>query len=105
VDLQKLRLEKYRAIITLDRYTPQDEARLLSFVSNLTNAQYLARNMWNIELDLVVENSEEYRRIIEGLKGDFPSMVKDIKTVLILTEEQTPGFANMFNPPKAGTHK
>jgi len=101
IDLNKLGLELYKAILTLDRYNPEDEKKLLSYVSNLPNTHYLIRNIWNIELELVVSNYQEYYQIIESLKKEFPHVIRTVDSVLMITDEWTPGFKNLLKLPKS----
>jgi DNA-binding Lrp family transcriptional regulator len=96
VNLNKLGLELYKAIIRLDRYTKEDERRLLSFVSRFPNIQYFIRNISQIEPELVVSNYQEYYEIIENLKKEFPDVIRTVDTVLMITDEWTPGFGNLL---------
>ena len=96
VDLNKLGLELYKAIIKLDRYTKEDEKKLLQHISNLPNTQYFIRNIWQIEPELVASNYQEYYKIIENLKKEFPQVIRTIDTVLMITDEWTPGFGNLL---------
>lgn len=96
VDLNKLGLELYKAIIKLDRYTKEDEEKLLRYISNLPNVHYYIRNLWSIEPELVVSNYQEYYEIIENLKKEFPKVIRTIDSVLMITDEWTPGFQNLL---------
>lgn len=92
VDLNKLNLELYKSIITFDRYTKKDELKFLEFVSTIPNVNYLIRNMWSIELEIVVSKYQEYYAIIEKLKKEFPNIIRTIDSVMMLSDEWTPGF-------------
>jgi len=96
IDLNKLGLELYKAIIKLDKYTKEDESKLLTYVSNLPNVHYYIRNIWQIEPELVVSNYQEYYNIIENLKKEFPYVIRTVDTVLMITDEWTPGFRNLL---------
>ena len=100
IDLNKLGLELYKAVLTLEKYTKEDEKNLLRYVSGLPNAHYLIRNLWNIELELVVSNYQEYYKIIENLKKEFPYVIKTVDSVLMITDEWTPGFRNLLKLKK-----
>ncbi|MFH1649167.1 MAG: AsnC family transcriptional regulator [Candidatus Woesearchaeota archaeon] len=95
-DLNVLGLELYKAIIKLDRYSKQDEVRMLEYLSRLPNVQYYIRNLWHLEPEFVVRNYQEYYGIIEGLKKEFPDVVRTVDTVLMITDEWTPGFGNLL---------
>ncbi|MAF35618.1 hypothetical protein CL622_00690 [archaeon] len=96
IDLNKLGLELYKSIIKLDRYTKEDERKLLAYLSQLPNIHYYIRNLWQIEPELVVNNYQEYYTIIEDLKKEFPQVIKTIDSLLMISDEWTPGFKNML---------
>ncbi len=96
VDLNKLGLEYYKAILHLDRYTKEDEKRLLEYMSGLPCTQYFIRNIWDIEPELVVSDYHEYREIIERVKDEFPLVIKNVETALMKSDEWTPGFRNLL---------
>jgi len=100
VDLNKLGLELYKAIIKLDRYSKEDERKLLSYMSSLPNIQYFIRNIWQVEPELVVNNYQEYYKIIEELKKEFPHVIRTVDSVLMITDEWTPGFGNLLKIQK-----
>lgn len=96
LNLNKLGLELYKVIITLDRYTKEDEKKLLYYMSNLPNIHYYIRNIWQIEPEIVVNSYQEYYEIIEKLKKEFPYIIKTTDSVLMITDEWTPGFKNIL---------
>jgi len=96
VDLGKLGLEMYKAIMHIEKYTKEDEKMLLEYVSGLPNSQYFIRNIWDIEPELVVEDYHEYRGVVEKLKERFPYVIKNVESVLFKTDEWTPGFRNLL---------
>jgi len=96
VDLNKLGLEIYKAIMKIDRYTKEDETRLLEYLSNIPNIHYFIRNIWQFEPEIVVSNYQEYYEIIENLKKEFPEVIRTVVPVLMITDEWTPGFGNIL---------
>jgi DNA-binding Lrp family transcriptional regulator len=96
VNLNKLGLELYKAVIKLDRYNKEDEKKLLNYMSNLPNIQYFIRNIWSIEPEIVVSSYQDYYRIIENMKKSFPDVIRTVDSVLMITDEWTPGFRNML---------
>lgn len=96
VDLNKLGLELYKAIIKLDRYTKEDERKLLEYLSRIPNIHYFIRNIWQFEPELVVSSYQEYYEIIENLKKEFPYVIRTVDSVLMITDEWTPGFKNLL---------
>lgn len=96
VGLGELGLEYYKAIIHVEKYTKEDEKRMLEYISSLPNTQYYIRNLWNIEPELVVSSYHEYCDIIDKLRQRFPNVIKTIDSVYMRTDEWTPGFKNML---------
>jgi len=96
IDLNKLGLELYKAIIKVDRYTKEDEQRLLEYMSNIPNIHYFIRNIWQIEPEIVVSSFQEYYEIIENLKKEFPQVIRTVDSVLMITDIWTPGFKDLL---------
>lgn len=49
------------------------------------------------ELEFAVNDYQEYYKIIESLKQEFPYVISTVDTVLIIADEWTPGFKNLFS--------
>jgi len=96
INLNVLGLELYKAIIKLDKYTKEDESKLLAYISNLPNTHYYIRNIWQIEPEIVVSSYQEYYELIENLKKEFPFVIRTVDSVLMITDEWTPGFKNLL---------
>ncbi len=92
VDLTKLGLEMYKAVIAFDCYTEQDHTKLLGYISSLPGVQHFIRNLGNLELELIVKDYHEYSAVIDKLKKSFPYLIQHIDSLLILTDEWTPSF-------------
>jgi len=97
-DMSKLNLENYKIIIKLDKYNKQDEKKFLQYVSTKHETQYLIRDLWQIELEIVVANFKEYYKFVEELKSKFPEIIRTIDFVLMIKDEWTTGFENLLNP-------
>ncbi len=100
INLVKLNLEHYKAIIKIDNYTKQDEIRLLEYCSLIPQIQYFIRNIWQVELEFVVKNYDEYYGIIKKLKEKFPNVIKTVDSVILRTDEWTPGYNNLIKKEK-----
>jgi Lrp/AsnC family transcriptional regulator, leucine-responsive regulatory protein len=96
VNLDALGLEYYKAIFHLERYTEDDEKRLLEYMSGLPNTQYYIRNIGDIEPELVVEDYHEYRDIIDSVRREFPFVIRNTSFVLMKSDEWTPGYRNLL---------
>lgn len=97
INLNKTGKELYKAIIKIDNYNKENEKKLLDHISRLTQVQYFIRNIWDLELELVVDNYQEYYKIIEDLKKEFPFMIKTVDSILMISDEWTPGFNNLLS--------
>ncbi|MFH1306577.1 MAG: winged helix-turn-helix transcriptional regulator [Candidatus Micrarchaeota archaeon] len=97
INLDALGLELYKAIIHIDRYTQKDEKELLNYISSYPNMHYFIRNIWNIEPELVVSDYHEYSEIIDEIKMKFPHVIRNVESVVMKTDEWTPGFKNIFH--------
>jgi len=97
VDLSKIGLELYKAIIKFDKYSEKEANKLLEYLSKLPNTHYLIRNIWDIEIELAVSNNHEYYKIIENLQAEFPYSIRTIESVLMNTDEWGLGFKKIFN--------
>lgn len=96
IDLNKLGLDLYKAIINLDSYTKEDEIKLQEYLSRIPNIHYFIRNLFQIEPELVVSSYQEYYELIENLKKEFPYVIRTVDSVLMITDEWTPGFKNLI---------
>lgn len=100
IDITKLGLQYYKAIIKFDHYTEKDQALILSYVSKIPNMQYFIRNLSDVELEMVVSSFQEYHDIIEKFKKEFPLLVRSVDSVLMMSDLWTPGFGGMnFGTP------
>lgn len=97
IDLNKIKKELYKAIISLDNYSKDNEKKFTNYISGLPQIQYFIRNIWNLEIEFVVDNYQEYYSLIESLKKEFPYMIKTVDSVLMISDEWTPGFKNLLN--------
>jgi DNA-binding Lrp family transcriptional regulator len=98
VNLVALGLEHYKAILKLESHTKEEEKQLLNYCSQLPQIQYFIRNLWQIEPEFVVRNYDEYYNIINNLKERFPKTIRTIDSVILRTDEWTPGFRRMIMP-------
>lgn len=97
IDLSKIGLELYKTIIKVDRYTEEDERKMLEYCSRWSNIHYYIRNIWQIEPEIVVESYHEYYEIIEALKSEFPHIIRSVDALLMISDEWTPGFRNLLH--------
>ena len=66
------------------------------YVSSLPQILYFIRDVWNLEPELVVHNYQEYGEIMDRMRAGFPQVIRNVESVLMRTDEWTPGFKNMM---------
>lgn len=96
VDLSKIGLEQHKSLIRLDRYTKQDEAKLLEYVSKIPNTTFYVKTLWHIEIEFVVENYAIYYSLIDDLKKEFSDIIKSVDSMFVIKSEVSPGFDNLL---------
>ncbi len=96
VNMKKLGVEHYKAIIKFDSYSKNESKKLEEYVSKIPGTQYLIQNMWDIEIEFVVNNNQEYYKIIEELKEMFPYAIRSVESVQIITDEWGLGFNKLL---------
>jgi hypothetical protein len=64
-------------------------------MSKFKELQFLVRNIWAIELELVVPNYEVLEQILDALRQNFPRLVGSLDILLLESDEWTPAFANL----------
>lgn len=107
VNLEKLGLELYKAMITTGVYSEDDHERFVHFISQRKEIQFFVRNIWSIELELVVPHYSVYESIIGDIRRSFPKLIGSLDTLLLESDEWTPAFANLHNlsrQQRASTH-
>ena len=97
VNLKKIGLQLYKAIITLNRYTAADHQLFFEFISQIPALQYFVRNIWTIELELNVQNYEEYEKIIDTIRLNFPNLIGSLDSLLLDSDEWTLAFSDLLS--------
>lgn len=92
VNLEKLGVEFFKAIVHLEKQDKLTEKKLLFHISRLPNIQYFIRNLWDIELELIVSDYIEYNQIINKLKEEFSDIIKNVETVIMKSDIWVPSF-------------
>jgi DNA-binding Lrp family transcriptional regulator len=92
VNLEKLGLEFFKAIIHIENKDIDKEKSFISYLNQLTNIQYFIRNLWDLEIELVVKDYLEYNQIMNKIKEQFPSIITGIETVIMKSDVWIPSF-------------
>ena len=87
IDLKKLGLSLYKAIIQLDRYGSDDHKKFYAFISSYPELQFFVRNFWSLELELVVPGYSAYESIFDDIRRYFPRLINSVETLLLDSDE------------------
>ncbi|NYZ77171.1 Lrp/AsnC family transcriptional regulator [Candidatus Micrarchaeota archaeon] len=76
VDYQKLGMEFYKSFLYFDSFSKEDERKLFEIAKQDQNILHLIKliSPWDIELEIMVENYQDYNKIIRHLKAEFPNL-------------------------------
>lgn len=99
INLIKLGYEHYKAILAVESYSKEDEEQLLEYCSQISQIQYFIRNLWQIEPEFVVKNYDEYYSIVNKMRERFPNVIKTIDSIILRTDEWTPGYSKLLTIP------
>jgi DNA-binding Lrp family transcriptional regulator len=76
LDYHKLGLEFYKTFLYFDSFSKQDEKKLFEIVKQDPNILHIVTLIapWDIELEIMVENYQQYNQIIRRIKAEFPNL-------------------------------
>ena len=94
VDLNKLGLEFYKAIIYFKYLNKKREKSLLEYIGHHPKSIYYVRSLapWEIEIEYIVESHNEFTAIITDLRDKFHDIIKNYEFVVITWDAWLPGF-------------
>ena len=98
VDLNKLGLEFFKAIIYCKALSRNDEASLLEWMGQQPQSLYYIRALapWELEFEFAVENYQEFNRIIANLRELFPSIIRNHEHLIMIKEMWMPGYKELI---------
>ena len=98
LDLNKLGLEFYKAIIYLKQLPSHRKAAFYEYVKNHPKIIYFIRTFtpWEIELEFVVESYLEFNEIIRELRSQFADVIKNYELVIMYWESWFPAYKKLF---------
>jgi len=100
VDLNVLGLEFYKAIIYFKKLTKKDEERLFNWMEDEPSSQYYIRSIapWEAELEFVVENYQEFNRILNELRERFQGIIRNQEHLIMIYETWMPAYREILRP-------
>jgi len=92
VDFNTLGLEFYKAIIYCRNLSEKDEKTLVEWLRVNPNCIYYIRSLaqWDIELEFVVENYQQFNEILNKLRKDFPAVIRNHEHLIMIYENWLP---------------
>ena len=99
VDLNKLGLMFFKAIIYFKSLSKKQELSLREWMRSHRNSAYYIRSLapWEAEFEFVVENYQQFNQIISELRERFPNTVKNCEHVLFSEEGWMPAYGRLEN--------
>ena len=98
IDLNKLGLEFFKAIIYLKSLSKEEEDALYQYMYRHPKSVYYIRTItpWEVEFEFVVESYVEFNKIINDLRKTFPNVIRNYESVLFIYESWLPGMNKIF---------
>ncbi len=94
VDFNKLGLEFFKAIIYFKSLSKGDERSLFEWMRQHPNSLYYIRSLapWEVEFEFVVENYQEFNKIINELRKRFPHVISHYEHLIMIYENWMPAY-------------
>jgi hypothetical protein len=85
VDLPTLGMESFKTQLFLRSYDPKSLNKLRLYCKRDVNITYFIQQIGScsLEIESEVEGYDHYHRLIENLRQEFPSYIRNFQTVLI----------------------
>lgn len=98
LDLNKLGLQFFKAIIYLKQLPEGRKSTLYEYVKNHPKIIYLIRTFtpWELELEFVVESYQECNEVIRALRSEFADVINNYELVIMYKESWFPAYRKVF---------
>ena len=102
LDINKLNLQFYKIFIYTKSLSAEDEWMLIDWVTQHPNFIYYIRSIapWQIELELIVKDYQEFNKIMNELREEFPQIIKYYKHLLMIDEFWLPAYKDILDYAK-----
>ena len=101
VDLNKLGLEFFKAIIYFRTLSEKDEKALFEWMKRQPNSLYYIRSLAPWEVEFAVESYQHFNKIINDLRQHFPHVIRNYEHLIMIYETWMPAYQEML---KANLH-
>ena len=98
VDLNKLGLEFFKAIIYFRTLSEKDEKALFEWMKRHPNSLYYIRSLapWEVEFEFAVESYQHFNKIINDLRQHFPHVIRNYEHLIMAYETWMPAYQEML---------
>lgn len=98
VDLNKLGLEFFKAIIYFRSLSKEDEMALSEWMKRHPKSLYYIRSLapWEAEFEFAVENYQEFNQIVNDLRKTFHNVIRNYEHLIMIKEEWLPAYQEML---------
>ncbi len=98
VDLNKLGLEFFKAIIYFRTLSEKDERALFEWMKREPNSIYYIRSLapWEVEFEFAVESYQHFNKIINDLRQRFPHVIRNYEHLIMIYETWMPAYQEML---------
>ena len=98
VDLNKLGLEFFKAIIYFRTLSEDDERALYEWTRTHPQVMYYIRSLapWEVEFEFAVENYQQFNSIINDLRKRFPHVIRNYEHLIMIYESWMPAYNEML---------
>jgi len=102
VDLNKLNLEFFKAMIYFKKLSKKDEEEILNWMQIQKSSLHYIRSLapWEAELEFAVKNYQEFNKIINDLTEKFSSIIRNHEHLILIKESWMPAYHEMLTSKK-----
>jgi Lrp/AsnC family leucine-responsive transcriptional regulator len=98
VNLNKLGLEFFKAIIYFRILSEKDEKALFEWMRTHPNSLYYIRSLapWEVEFEFAVKSYQHFNKIINELRKRFPHVIRNYEYLIMIYENWMPACKEML---------
>lgn len=90
--------EFYKTFLYFKNLTRKDEQRLMEYTRTQDNTIHLVKQIspWDIELEMMCENYQQYNKIIDSLTKEFVGIINKVETAIMSEDYIFPAESMIF---------